>query len=363
MDETLRIRVLESDSGNRKSKIENRKWAGIFAIAVTFAFGGAVAQAQQPKKVPRIGYLSSGSPPTASPRDGLGQGNEPIGSLTLAAFRQRLKELGYIESKTITIEYRYAEGKLDRLADLANELVRLKVDVIVTTSTPTAVAAKSATREIPIVFHTTGDPVERGIVATLARPGGNITGMTTGGAELYGKRLELLKEIIPKLSRAAFMWNPESSAAELNLKELQVSAQALGLQIRSLEVRTPEDIESAFDAAIRAKVGGIVMAGVPPINTYPKRIVDLAAKHRLPAIYHENQWPDRGGLMSYASNTVESYRHLASYVDRILKGAKPADMPVERTMRFDFIINLKAAKQIGLTIPPNVLARADKVIR
>ena len=148
---------------------------------------------------------------------------------------------------------------------------------------------------------------------------------------MYGKRLELLKEIIPKLSRAAFMWNPESSAAELNLKELQVSAQALGLQIRSLEVRTPEDIESAFDAAILAKVGGIVMAGVPPINTYPKRIADLAAKHRLPAIYNENQWPDRGGLMSYASNTVESYRHLASYVDRILKGAKPADMPVERT--------------------------------
>jgi putative tryptophan/tyrosine transport system substrate-binding protein len=306
------------------------------------------AHAQQPSaKVPRIGYLSAA----------LRSGDRGEG------FRQGLKELGYIQGKSITIEYRFAEGKIDRLSDLAGELVRLIVDVIVATSTPAVVAAKSATREIPIVFNTTGDPVERGVVATLARPGGNITGITRGGAELYGKRLELLKETIPKLSRAAFMWNPESSAAELNLKETQASAQALGLQFRSLEVRTPEDIEPAFDAAVRAKAGGIVMAGVPPINTHPKQIVDLAAKHRLPAIYNQSQWPDAGGLMSYASNTVDSDRHLARYVDRILKGAKPADMPVERTMRFELIINLKTAKQIGLTIPPNVLARADRVIK
>jgi putative ABC transport system substrate-binding protein len=318
---------------------------GALLLALSFP-----AKAQQPKKLPRIGYLSAGNPAA-------------ISESAAEAFRQGLKDLGYIEGKTITIEYRHAEGKLDRLSDHAREFVRTKVDVIVAPSTPSAVAAKNATREIPIVFHTTGDPVERGIVATLAKPGGNITGMTMGGAELYGKRLDLLKEIIPKLSRAAFMWNPESSAAELNLKEMQSSAQVLGLQIRSLEVRTPEDIEPAFDAAIRAKAGGIVMAGVPPINTYPKRVVDLAAKHRLPAIYNQELWPARGGLMSYGSNTVESYRHLASYVDRILKGASPADMPVERTMKFELTINLNTAKQIGLTIPPNVLARADRVIR
>jgi putative ABC transport system substrate-binding protein len=307
------------------------------------------AQAQQPSaKVPRIGYLTEQSASRSSRAE---------------AFRQGLKELGYIDGKTITIEYRSAEGKLDRLSDLAGELVWLKVNVIVTTSTPAVLAAKSATREIPIVFNTTGDPVERGVVATLARPGANVTGITRGGAELYGKRLELLKETIPKLSRAAFMWNPESSGAELNLKEMQASAQALGLQTQSLQVRTPEDIEPAFDAAIRAKAGGIVITQVPPITTDQKRIVDLAAKHRLPAIYNQSQWPERGGLMSYASNTVDSDRHLARYVDRILKGAKPADMPVERTMKFEFIINLKTAKQIGLTIPPNVLARADKVIK
>jgi len=326
------------------------KKAGVLSILLGVMLAVAViAEGQQPKKVPRIGYLSAGNPAASSE--------------TVEAFRQGLKDIGYIEGKTISIEYRHAEGKLDRLSDHAREFVRTKVDVIVAPSTPSAVAAKNVTKVIPIVIHTTGDPVERGIVASLARPGGNITGMTMGGADLYGKRLDLLREIIPKLSRAAFMWNPESAAAELNLKEMQNSAQLLGLEIRSLEVRTPEDIELAFDAAIRAKAGGIVMAGVPPINTYPKRVVDLAAKHRVPAIYNQDLWPARGGLMSYGSNTVESFRHLASYVDRILKGASPADMPVERTMKFELIINLKAAKQIGLTIPPNVLARADKVIR
>jgi putative tryptophan/tyrosine transport system substrate-binding protein len=320
-------------------------WLPTTILLTTVSF----AEAQQAKKLPRIGYLSAG--------------NSGAGTESAEAFRQGLKNIGYIEGKTITIEYRYAEGKLDRLSDHAREFVRTKVDVIVATGTPSAVAAKNVTKEIPIVIHTTGDPVERGIVATLARPGGNITGITMGGADLYGKRLDLLKEIIPKLSHAAFMWNPESSAAELNLKEIQSSAQVLGLQLRSLEVRTLEDIEPAFDAAIRSKVGGIVMAGVPPLNTYPKRVVDLAAKHRLPAIYNQDLWPPRGGLMSYGSNTVESYRRLASYVDRILKGASPADMPVERTMRLGLIINLKTARQIGLTIPPNVLARADKVIK
>jgi putative tryptophan/tyrosine transport system substrate-binding protein len=224
-------------------------------------------------------------------------------------------------------------------------------------------AAKNATNEIPIVFHTIGDPVETGVVASLARPGANITGLTMGGAELYGKRLELLKETIPKLSRAAFLLNPTTSAGQLNLKETLAAAEPLKLKIQSLEVRTPEDIAPAFDAAIWAKNGAMMITQIPPISTDSKRIIELAAKHRLPVIYPQRQWPDSGGLMSYGANVNESYRQLATYVDRILKGARPADLPVERSRKLEFIVNLKTAKQIRLTIPPNVLARADPVIR
>jgi ABC-type uncharacterized transport system substrate-binding protein len=274
-----------------------------------------------------------------------------------------LRELGYVEGKNIAIEYRHAEGKLDRLPALAGELVRFKVDVIVASSTPAALAAKNATKEIPILFETIGDPVASGIVASLAQPDANLTGMMMGGAELYGKRLELLKETIPKLSRAAILWNPTSKAAQLNLKETQAAAQALKLQIQSLEVRSAEDIEPAFDAATRAKTGVMMITQSAPITTYSKRIVDLAAKHRLPLMYPQREWPDRGGLMSYGANIDNSYRQLASYVDRILKGAKPAELPVERSTKLELVINLKTAKQIGLTIPPNVLARADRVVR
>jgi putative tryptophan/tyrosine transport system substrate-binding protein len=310
-----------------------------------------LAEAQQPKKVHRIGFLLPGSPTLPAVRN------------NLEAFRQGLRELDYVEGQNITIEYRSAEGKSDRLPDLAGELVRLKVDLIAVASTPAALAAKNATKEIPIVFETIGDPVVTGVVASFARPGGNITGVTMGGAELYGKRLELLKETIPKLSRAALLWNPTSKAGPLNLKETQAAAQALKLQIQSLEVRTPEDIKPAFDAAIRAKTGAMMITQFPPITTHRKQIVELAAKHRLPVIYPEREWPDTGGLMSYGSNVDDSYRRLASYVDRILKGAKPADLPVERSTKLELVINLKAAKQIGLTIPPNVLARADRVIK
>lgn len=320
-------------------------WVLATVLLATVSF----AHAQQPKAVPQIGVLA--------------QSSAYFLSSQLEAFRQGLSELGYVEGKSILIEYRHAEGKLDRLPGLAAELVRLKVHIIVASSTPAALAAKNATKEIPIVFETIGDPVASGVVASLARPGGNITGMTMGGAELYGKRLELLKETIPTLTRVAFLWNPTSKAAQLNLKETQAAGLALKMQIQSLEVWSLEDIEPAFDAATREKTGAMMITQSAPITTHSKRIIDLAAKHRLPLIYPQREWPDRGGLMSYGSNVEDSYRRLAVYLDRILKGAKPADLPVERSTKLELIINLKAAKQIGLTIPPNVLARADKVIR
>ena len=328
------------------SEVSKSTALGLFC-ALLFALCFS-AEAQEPKKVPRIGMLVQSSPSFVSTQ--------------LEAFRLGLRQLGYLEGQNIAIEYRYAEGKLDRLPDLASELVALKADVIVASSTPAALAAKRATKEISIVFETIGDPVRNGLVASLATPGGNITGVTMGGAELYGKRLELLTETIPKLTRAAILWNRMTTSAEF-LKETQAAAHALKLQIQSLEVRSPGEIEPAFDAATRAKTGAMMITQSPPITTYSKRVVDLAAKHRLPVIYPQRQWPDSGALMSYGSNVDDSYRRLASYVDRILKGAKPGDLPVERATKFEFVINLKAAKQIGLTIPPNVLARADRVIR
>jgi putative tryptophan/tyrosine transport system substrate-binding protein len=224
-------------------------------------------------------------------------------------------------------------------------------------------AAKNATKEIPIVFHTIGDPVASGVVASLARPGGNITGLTMGGAELYGKRLELLKETIPKLSQAAILWNPTSTGIKQNLDETQTAARSPRLQIQSLEIREPEDIEPAFEVAIRSKAGAMLITQSPPITIYPKRIIDAAAKHRLAVIYPQAQWADMGGLISYGANVEDSYRYLASYVDKILKGSKPAELPVERSRKLELVINLKTAKQIGVIIPPNVLARADKVIK
>ncbi|HEY8185744.1 MAG TPA: ABC transporter substrate-binding protein [Pyrinomonadaceae bacterium] len=307
------------------------------------------AEAQQPKKVPRVGVLR--------------QSSAHVLWTQLEAFRQGLRDLGYVERKNIAIEYRYAEGELDRLPGLADELARMKVDVIVVSSTPAVLAARNATKEIPIVFHTIGDPVASGVVASLARPGGNITGLTMGGAELYGKRLELLKETIPKLSRAAILWNPTRTGIKQNVDETQTAARVLKLQVQSLKIRNPEDIDPAFESAIRSKTGAILITQSPPITTYPKRIIDVAAKQRLPVMYPQGQWPDMGGLMSYGANVDDSYRYLASYVDKILKGSKPAELPVERSKKLELVINLKTAKQIGLTIPPHVLARADKVIK
>jgi putative tryptophan/tyrosine transport system substrate-binding protein len=317
-------------------------------LTVLFLASSHLAEAQQPKNVPRIGYLLEGSSSSAADR--------------VDTFRDGLRDLGYVEGKNIVIDYRYAEGKFDRFPELAAELVRLKVYVIVAVSTVAARAAQNATRTIPIVALS-GDPVETGLVASLARPGGNVTGLASLAPELSTKRLELLKEIVSKVSLVAVLWNPNGPAPVLAFKETQLAAKRLGLLLQSLEVRGPDDFESAFGGAIRERASALLVISDPLTNTHQRRIVELAAKNRLPAIYPIREFVQAGGLMAYAPDRLEQYRRVAYYVDKILKGAKPADLPVEQPTKFEFVINLKAAKQIGLTIPPNVLARADKVIR
>jgi ABC-type uncharacterized transport system substrate-binding protein len=326
-----------------KSAIRNLKYA-ILLGAMLFALCFPV-EAQQAKKVHRIGFLVPGSSATFSAR--------------IDALRQGLHELGYVEGKEIVIEYRYAEGKLERLPNLAAELIRLKFDLIVAAGSEATAAAKNATKEIPIVMTNGGDVVRLGFAASLARPGGNITGLISNPSELLGKRLELLKEAVPKAKRVAILFNPETRVDPAN-KELKATAQALGLKLQILEVRTPEDLDDAFRAATRERADALMVRSGAFVNFHQKRIAELAIKSRLPAMYNN---VDAGFLMSYETNRLDSYRRAATYVDKILKGAKPGDLPVEQPMRFELIINLKTAKQIGLTIPPNVLARADKVIR
>jgi len=318
-------------------------------IVMLVGFGG-ISEAQQPKKIPRIGFLGSATLATSPARR--------------EAFRQGLRELGYMEGQNVLIEYRHAEGKFDRLPDLAAELVRLKVDVIVAAGGIQAIwAAKNATKTIPIVVTGAGDPVGEGLIASLARPGGNITGLSLGGYELYGKRLELLKETVPKVSRVAFFWHRSTPAVPSYLKEARASAQALGLKIQSLEVPSPNDFEGVFRAAAKGGAHALTVSIHPVFIGNRNRILDFAAKNRLPAIYYATEFVEDGGLMSYGPDFLDNYRRAAIYVDKILKGAKPADLPVEQPTKFELVINLKAAKQIGLTIPPEVLMRADKVIR
>jgi putative ABC transport system substrate-binding protein len=301
-----------------------------------------VAEAQQAGKVARIGVLAV-SAAAFSPR--------------IEAFRKGLREHGYVEGKNIVFEYRYAEGKLDRLLDLATELVALKVDVIVTASLPVVRAAQKATSTIPIVFAAVGDPVATGLVKSLARPGQNITGLSILGPELDGKRLELLKEAVPKTSRVAILFGPESPR-----KELEIAAQALGIQLISLPVRELGDFEPAFETARKENVHALLTSPSPLLNTVRERIVELAAKNRLPAMYAGPEFVEAGGLMSYAPSYTDLFRRAATYVDKILKGAKPGDLPVEQPTKFELVINLKTARALGLTIPPSVLARADQVI-
>jgi len=308
-----------------------------------------MAEAQQAKKIRRIGLLSPFSPADSA--------------LWHQAFRQGLRDLGWIEGKNISIEYRYAEGRSDRLPDLAADLVRLQVDIIVASVAPDALAAKNATRTIPIVMASAGDPVQLGLVDSLARPGGNITGLSQMAYELAGKRLELLKEIVPKLSRVAVLWDPPDRGSTLSWNEIQLPGRQLGVQLHSLEVRSPNDFDKAFEEATRAGADALAIMPSPLFVTNLQRLAALAAKSRLPSIFHLRAFVDAGGLVSYGIDRSDLFRRAATYVDKILKGAKPADLPVEQPMKFELVINLKAAKQIGLTIPPNVLARADKVIK
>jgi putative tryptophan/tyrosine transport system substrate-binding protein len=306
------------------------------------------AEAQQAKKIPRVGFLSTGLP--SSPY--------------IEAFQQGLRDLGYIEGKNIIVEYRFGEAKLDRIPDLATEMVGLKVDIIVVDTSTAARAAKKVTTAIPIVMANGSDPIGIGLVASLARPGGNVTGLTNYSSELLGKRLELLKEVVPKVSRFAFLNDAGGAASSGMFKEAQVAATALGVKLQLVEVKpTNPDLEGAFRVMVRERIGALITSPSPPISFHRKRILELLEQNRIPAIHPFPQWMDAGGLMYYGANTVELVRRAAAYVDKILKGRKPADLPVEQPTKFEFIINLKTAKQIGLTISPNVLARADKVIR
>jgi ABC-type uncharacterized transport system substrate-binding protein len=310
----------------------------------------ASAEAQQPTKVPVIGRLGASSPSAEAAR--------------VEALRQGLRELGYIEGKNIVIEWRHAEGKLDRLPALAAELVRLKVDVIITGGANATEAAKKATSTIPIVMAQSGDPVADGFVASLARPGGNITGLSRLSRELSGKRLELLQEIVPKLSRVAVFGTSTNRSNSQTLRELQVAAPAFGVKLQYRDVLDPKDYESAFRAASKGRAEAILVEVWGPVLTpHAKEFAQLAVKNRFPAMYVDRRHVEAGGLMTYGVSEPDLDRRTAAYVDKILKGRKPADLPVEQPVKFEFIINLKAAKQIGLTIPPNVLARADKVIK
>jgi putative tryptophan/tyrosine transport system substrate-binding protein len=306
-------------------------------------------QAQQPAKIPRIGFLSAVSASTISAR--------------IEAFKQGLREFGYVEGTNIAIEWRYAEGKVDRLSELAAELVRLRVDVIVSGGPTVTRPLKEATSVIPIVMALDDDPVGSGFVSSLARPGGNITGLSTLAPEISGKQLELLKEIVPKLARVAVIGNSTRAGTAQMLKETELAAETLKVQLQYLDVLAPKDIETAFRASSKGRADAVLVLTSPAFLSQRRQTAELAVKSRLPAIY---SWPENvedGGLMTYSVSITDLFRRTATYVDKILKGTKPADLPVEQPKKFEFIVNLKAAKQISLTIPPNVLVRADRVIK
>ena len=318
-------------------------------LAFSILAAPLAAAAQQPPKVPRVGRLSPISP----------SGDTHI----RAGFLQGLRDLGWIEGQNITIEYRYSEGRVDRLPELAVELVRLKVDVIVAGSPPGALAAKGATATIPIVMVTTGDPVASGLVASLARPGGNLTGVTTLGQELSAKRLQLFKEAVPSVRQVVALTDPAYPDSGPTAKALEAAARVLGLQLRILEVRDPSGIESALQAIHSERAEGLMVLEDPLLNTHRRRIVELAAKRRLPTMCALREYVDAGGLMFYGAAFPDMYRRAAYFVDRILKGAKPADLPVEQPTKFELVVNMKAAKALGVTIPQSVLIRADQVIQ
>ena len=319
----------------------------LFTILVVLG-SASLGESQQPAKVPRIGFLT-GSPSFFPGR--------------IEAFRQGLRELGYVEGKNLIIEWRYGEGKLDRIPGLAAELVRLKVDIIVSGGPTLTRFLNEATTTIPIVMGFDTDPIGNGLVASLARPGGNITGLSVLAPELGGKRLDLLKEILPKLSRVTVLASSTLPGNAQTLKETELAARALGLNLQQVDVLSAEDIDAAFRGAVKGRADAVLALGNPALNAHRTRVADLAVKSRLPVMYYAAEFVDAGGLMFYGVDFAHLFRRSATYVDKILKGTKPADLPVEQPTKFELVINLKTAKQIGLTIPPNVLARADRVIK
>ena len=321
----------------------------VWLLAIFFIAIVSVAQAQQPTKIPRIGFLGAATP--------------AINAARVEAFQRGLRELGYVEGKSLSIEWRWAEGKFDRLPDLAAELVRLKVEIIVSAGPAVTRPLKAATKTIPIVMAFDTDPVANGFVASLAHPGGNITGLSAVAPELSGKRLELLKETIPKLTRGAIFGTSSQPGNPQALKEIELAAKAFKIQLQSLDILDAKDIEMAFQAARNGRAEAALATNSPVIFSHRNQIADLAIKNRLPVIFPQTEFVEDGGLMSYAPSYTDLFRRAATYIDKILKGRTPSDLPVEQPTKFEFIVNLKAAKQIGLTIPPNVLARADRVIR
>jgi putative ABC transport system substrate-binding protein len=355
MHKKLRTRFSFSYSGNRKAapqtKIGNPKWKEFLALVLAFVGIAGGVEAQQPKKLPRIGYLAAPDAATESARaDGM---------------RRALRDLGYIEGQTIAIEYRYSDGKLERAPDVMAELLRLNLDLIVVAGgNPWVQAAKNATKSIPIVMTGRGsDPVKAGFVESLARPGGNVTGLTSLITELGGKRLELLKEAVPKAARVAMFYDPGRPSNVLELKEVQAGAQALKVTLQPWELRSADEFGRVFTALNKKRPDGLYVAQGPLMRVNVKRIAELSSKSRLPAVFTNIEAVDTGGFMSYAADLGDMYRRVAYYVDRILKGAKPADLPVEQPTKFELAFNLKTAKQIGVTIPQSLLYRADKVIR
>jgi putative tryptophan/tyrosine transport system substrate-binding protein len=342
-------------SPNLKSKIENLKWVGLSVIACVFVVAAGVAEAQQPTRIPRIGFVTSG-------------GNPSSPGLRVEAFQRGLREFGYVEGKNILVEYRYIEGKTERVPVIVSELLQLKVDVLVSTTLATVRAAKQETNTIPIVMVIPDDPVALGLVHSLARPGGNVTGLTRLSRDLSGKRLELLTEVLVGISRVAVLWGPSSTnrprSAQAPFQDYESPARSLKIALQILEVRPPSpDLAGAFRDAVKGRAQALIAATTSVLVPNDKKIAELAIKHRLPTMLEASHYVEAGGLMSYSANDVESFKRAAIYVDKILKGAKPAELPVEQPTKFEFVINLKTAKQIGLTIPPNVLARADRVIR
>jgi putative tryptophan/tyrosine transport system substrate-binding protein len=320
-----------------------RRTIGLLVILAVGLMMPLAADAQQAKKVPRIGIMEY--------------------SASWEPFLQGLRDLGYTEGQTIAIEYRHAEGKSDRLAEVASQLVRLQVDVIMTWGTPATLAAKQATQTIPIVMLGVAEPLSTGLVASLARPGENITGMTTVAAELSAKRLQLLLEVVPKISRVAFLWNPANPGSTAQFENVQAAAQVLGVALLSVEVRSPDEFEGAFATIMRERADAFMLTAEPMHQLHAGWIIGFAAKSRLPAMYAVKENVVAGGLMSYGTSLPDSFRRAAYYVDRILKGAKPADLPIEQPTKFQLVINLKTAQALGLTIPPTLLFQADEVIR